>query len=61
MAIYPSWTAWTKAVNMGNAINTAGYEYCPFVTRDGKYLFFTRDRDIYWVDGQVIDNLRKKK
>lgn len=28
---------WTKARNMGDAINTAGHELCPFVTRDGKY------------------------
>jgi Tol biopolymer transport system component len=49
---------WGKAKNMGNAINTPGYEFCPFVTADGKYLFFSRDGDIYWVDAKVIDELR---
>ncbi len=49
---------WTKAKNMGEDINTKGYEFCPFVTADGKYLFFSRDGDIYWVDAKVIDELR---
>jgi Tol biopolymer transport system component len=50
---------WTKSVSMGNDINTTGYEFCPFVTADGKYLFFSRDGDIYWVDAKVIDGLRQ--
>jgi hypothetical protein len=50
--------AWTKAKNMGTAVNTQGYEFCPFVTGDGKYLFFSRDGDIYWVDAKVINALR---
>ncbi len=43
---------------MGPAINTDGHELCPFVSRDGKYLFFTRDGDIYWVSAAIIDRLR---
>lgn len=49
---------WGKAKNMGNAINTEGYEFCPFVTSDGKYLFFSRDGDIYWVDAKVISQIK---
>jgi hypothetical protein len=49
---------WGKAKNMGNAINTQGYEFCPFVTADDKYLFFSRDGDIYWVDAKVIRDLK---
>ncbi|MDO1447359.1 hypothetical protein Q0590_13910 [Rhodocytophaga aerolata] len=49
---------WTKAKNMGNAVNTQGYEFCPFVTADGKYLFFSKDGDIYWVDAKVISQLK---
>lgn len=30
----------------------------PKVTPDGKYFFFSRDKDIYWVDAEVIDRLR---
>jgi hypothetical protein len=49
---------WGKAKNMGNAINSQGYEFCPFVTADGKYLFFSRDGDILWVDAKVISDLK---
>lgn len=49
---------WTKAKNMGKDINTPGHELCPFVTKDGKYLFYTSNRDIYWVDARIIDNFR---
>ena len=49
---------WTKAKNMGKVINTEGHELCPFVTADGKYMFYTSNQDIYWVDAKVIDTLR---
>lgn len=32
---------WMKAKNMGDKINTLGSEYCPMISPDGKYLFFT--------------------
>ena len=35
---------WTKAKNMGDKINTVGSEYCPMISPDGKYLFFTSAR-----------------
>ena len=41
--------SWTSAVNMGEQINTKHHELCPFVSADGKYLFFTSDEDVYWV------------
>ncbi|KAA6437089.1 hypothetical protein FEM33_20460 [Dyadobacter flavalbus] len=49
---------WEKAKNMGNVINTEGYEFCPFVTSDGNHLFFSRDGDIYWLQAEVINSLR---
>ncbi len=49
---------WTEAKNMGPTINTEGQDYCPFVTRDGRYLFYSRDRDIYWVDASILDTYR---
>ena len=48
---------WTEAKNMAG-INTESQDYCPFVTRDGRYLFFSSNRDIYWVDASVIDTYR---
>lgn len=49
---------WSKAVNMGEDINTQGHELCPFVTPDGKFLFYTSNQDIYWVDLGIINLLR---
>lgn len=51
---------WSKAVNMGKVINTGLHELCPFVTWDGKYLFFTRDNEIYWVDAAIIDQIKSQ-
>jgi hypothetical protein len=58
--------SWGKPINMGNDINTKEWEGCPFVSRDGKYFFFTRANnfekgDIYWVSTEIIENLRSKK
>jgi Right handed beta helix region/WD40-like Beta Propeller Repeat len=44
---------WTEPVNLGSAVNTVDEERCPYVSFDGKYLFFTRrsgsEADVYWV------------
>ncbi len=64
---------WSSAVNMGSTINTELQESAPMVSQDGKYFFFTRgewkvkedgNRNYvgkkYWVDAEVIENLRPK-
>ncbi|MEQ8361944.1 MAG: hypothetical protein RH948_03690 [Cyclobacteriaceae bacterium] len=51
---------WTKSQNMGSPINTASHELCPFVSGDGKYLFYTSNEDIYWVDADIIDQYRNR-
>jgi Tol biopolymer transport system component len=52
---------WTKAVNMGEQINTKSSEFCPGLSPDEKYFFFTSGRggsdDIYWVDAAIIEQL----
>lgn len=50
---------WTKAINMGDTINTEGFELCPFVTNDGKYLFYTSNQNIYWIDSKIIESLKR--
>jgi len=45
---------WTKAKNLGKVFNTSGYDYCPMVSPDGEYFFFTRKGDIYWVSIKAI-------
>ena len=37
-------TLWTSAKNMGSRVNSNELDYCPFVTFDNKYLFFTSNR-----------------
>lgn len=39
--------SWTKAVNMGGEVNSGEYEICPYVTADGRYLFFTSQRNLF--------------
>lgn len=54
---------WTKARNMGNRFNTSSAEFCPMVTHDGKYFFFTSNRrgsdDIYWIDASLISEFKQ--
>jgi Tol biopolymer transport system component len=50
--------SWTEAKNMGKAINEELSEYCPFVSADGKYLFFTAKQDIKWIEARVIETLK---
>ncbi len=50
--------SWSQAVNMGSQINTEGHELCPFVTQDGKYLFYTSKQDIYWISTAMFKDLK---
>ena len=54
--------SWSEPVHMGNAINTEKSENRPYVSPDGKYLFYTSTmtgiRDIYWVDARIIEGLK---
>lgn len=49
---------WTKSENMGAIINSENHELCPFVTKDGKYLFYTSKGDIYWVSANIINQYK---
>jgi Tol biopolymer transport system component len=35
---------WRKAVNMGKAVNSSSFEFCPSLSPDGQWLFFTSQR-----------------
>jgi hypothetical protein len=44
--------AWTKAVNLGNRINSAGADTAPRISPDGFYLFWTSTRGYGFVERQ---------
>ncbi len=50
--------SWSKARNLGGKVNTKAYEYSPAMSPDGRYFFFTRDGDIYWVDSKIVFDLK---
>lgn len=65
--------SWTEPSNMGPTINSAYKDEYPFVTPDGKYLFFNSNRpsslnpkpiqdgpgNIYWVSTTIIEQFRQ--
>ena len=63
--------AWEEPVHLGDTINTNETEYCPMVTPDGKYLFFSRRQgpsfsqatagDVYWVDATILHQVRRQR
>ncbi|MEM7764144.1 MAG: polysaccharide deacetylase family protein [Pseudomonadota bacterium] len=52
--------SWSRGFMLGNGINTDKLEFCPSVTRDGRFLFYTSNEDIYWVDAAVIELARER-
>lgn len=65
---------WTEPWNMGPTINSPFKDEYPYVTPDGKYLFFNSNRpsslnqkpiedgpgNMYWVDAQIIRELKNQ-
>ena len=49
---------WSTPINLGEKINSSGYDYGPWISHDMKYFFFTRNNDIYWVDAKIIEKLK---
>jgi len=64
--------SWTTPLNLGDAINSPAKDEYPYLSPDGKYLFFNSNRvsvlnddeipdgpgNIYWVDAGIIERLR---
>ncbi|MBL6446742.1 PD40 domain-containing protein [Fulvivirga sp. 29W222] len=60
--------SWGPAINMGENVNSDKWDAYASVTPDGKYILFNRgidqendNVDIYWVDAQIIENLRPRQ
>jgi hypothetical protein len=63
--LYISWNSegkWSEPVNLGDKINSPADEYCPSVSHDGKYFYFTSSREseptgpVYRVDFNLLLN-----
>ncbi len=49
---------WTNPKNLGSKINTSSDENGNEITRDGLYMTYVSNNDIYWVSTSFIDSLR---
>jgi len=45
---------WSRAKNLGSRINTNSYDFCPHITRDQNYFFYSSDNDIKWVNAKYL-------
>jgi hypothetical protein len=66
--------SWGDLIRLDDTINTPDHEWCPMLTPDGRYLFFSRLRgpagppwaesttgDVYWVDARILDPYRERR
>ena len=57
--------SWTKPQNLGPNINTPFSDEKPYVSPDGKYIFFSNNAaghlEIYWVDAKIIETLKPQE
>lgn len=50
--------SWSSAVNLGATVNTDQFDYCPVVSPDGSYFFYSSAGQVYWMDAGFIEELR---
>jgi len=46
--------SWSDARNLGDVVNTPATTFCPMVSPDGQYIFYSTNRDIYWVSAKIL-------
>ncbi len=51
---------WSKAQKLPPSINTGKDLMCISLSPDGKYLFFTREGNIYWIDAAILKQAAPK-
>ncbi len=49
---------WGEALNLGPEVNGPGTDICASLSPDGRYIFYTRYRDIYWVSIKILEILK---
>ncbi|MBT1698044.1 PD40 domain-containing protein [Fulvivirgaceae bacterium PWU4] len=56
--------SWQEGRSMGRKWNTPTYEYCAYLSPDGKYFFYSSQRDVKWtpiesLPAELLDALRE--
>lgn len=52
--------SWSEPINLNKKMNFDMQSAFPCISPDGKYLFFTGDGEIYWMDVKIIEELKKE-
>lgn len=52
---------WGELINLGKAVNTEAAEAGASFSPDGKYMFYSRDGDIYWVSAKILQGFIDRK
>ena len=50
--------SWTDPTSLGSSVNTPHVESSPTLSSDGRFLFFSRRGDVWWVSASVIEAAR---
>jgi Tol biopolymer transport system component len=48
------YNTWSTAKNLGRSFNTSSREYCAYLSPDSKFFFFTREKDVKWINADVL-------
>lgn len=49
---------WGEALNLGPEVNGPGTDFCASISPGGEYIFYTKNRDIYWVSTKILELLK---
>lgn len=52
---------WSSPINLNDKMGFDEDCRDPYVSPDGKYLFFSSGQNIYWMDSEIIDEVRRKR
>lgn len=53
-------SSWSEPKSLGTKINLKGMNGYPYISYDGKYLFYTVNHKIYWISTEVIKDLQER-
>jgi Tol biopolymer transport system component len=45
---------WQSAANLGPKFNTQTRDFCPYISPDGQYFFYSSEREIKWIDTRYL-------